>query len=51
MLSTHRKLRNKYIVITIGLANVYSCKTVREKNQVVSKLKKLGYKNPLVYTR
>ncbi len=39
----------KYIVATRNLGNVKHCKDMTEVKKEVARLKKLGYKSPMIY--
>jgi len=41
----------RYLVVTKGLANVIEATGSAELNRALAKLKKMGYKKPMVYVR
>ena len=40
---------SKFLVVTRGLANVIECSTQKDVSRTILKLKKKGYKKPIVY--
>ena len=42
---------SKYLVATKGLGFIYEAKTKKDVESKIKKLKKLGYKKPMVYVK
>lgn len=44
-------MTTKYLVVTKGLGNIIDCKTRQGASSAIRKLKRMGYKKPLMYLR